>query len=92
LTFKIEKAVDRCATIVRLIGRIRAEDLPEVARQLETSGLQTVLQLDQVTLVDVNVVRFLNRCEAEGARLVDCPPYIREWMTRERNRSQPKVD
>jgi hypothetical protein len=32
------------------------------------------------------VVRFLNKCEAEGVRLVNCSPYIREWMSRERNR------
>ena len=87
MTLKIEKTVDRHRTTVSLIGRVRAEDLPEVARQLEGSGAEAVLQLDQVTLVDVNVVRFLNRCETEGARLVDCPPYIREWITRQNNGS-----
>jgi hypothetical protein len=85
---KIERTVDRYRTIVRLIGRVRAEDLPEVATQLKASGPGAVLQLDEVTLVDVDVVRFLNRCEAEGVRLVNCAPYIREWMSREQNRSQ----
>jgi hypothetical protein len=47
-----------------------------------------VLQRDEVTLVDVDVVRFLNRCETEGVRLVNCLPYIRDWMSREQNRSQ----
>jgi hypothetical protein len=88
VTLKIEKVVDRRGTIVSLIGRVRAEDLPEVARQLEDSGPGAVLQLDEVTLVDVEVVRFLNRCEAQGVRLVDCSPYIREWMSREQNRSR----
>jgi hypothetical protein len=36
-----------------------------------------------VTLVDVDVVRFLNRCETQGVRLVNCSPYILEWMNRE---------
>jgi hypothetical protein len=58
----------------------------------ESRGPGALLQLDQVTLVDVNVVRFLNRCETEGTRLVDRSPYIREWMTRERNRSDRKED
>ena len=80
---KIEKTVDRHRVSVRLIGRVRAEDLPEVARQLEASGQGAVLELDEVTLLDVDVVRFLNSCEAEGVRLVDCSPYIREWMRRE---------
>jgi hypothetical protein len=88
VTLKIEKTVDRRGRIVSLIGRVRAEDLPEVARQLEDSGPAAVLQLDEVTLVDVDVVRFLNSCEAEGVRLVDCSPYIREWMRREQNRSR----
>jgi hypothetical protein len=88
VTLKIEKTLDSRGTTVGLIGRVRAEDLPEVARQLEGSGPGAVLQLDEVTLVDVDVVRFLNRCETEGIRLVHCPPYIREWMSREQNRSQ----
>ena len=88
MTLKIEKTVDRRGRIVSLIGRVRAEDLPEVARQLEDSGPGAVLQLDEVTLVDVDVVRFLNRCEAEGVRVLDCSPYIREWMSREQNRSR----
>ena len=82
---KIEKTRDMRGTTIRLIGRVRAEDLVEVARQLEASGPGAVLQLDEVTLVDVDVVRFLNRCETEGMRLVDCSPYIREWMRREQN-------
>jgi hypothetical protein len=88
VTLKIEKIVRKRRTTVRLIGRVRAEDLPEVARQLEASGPRVVVQLDEVTLVDVDAVRFLNRCETEGVWLVKCPPYIREWMSRERNRSQ----
>jgi hypothetical protein len=87
VTLKIETTVGRRRTIVRLIGRIQAEDLPEVARQLGASGPRTVLQLDEVTLVDVDVVRFLNRCETEGIMLVDCSPYIREWMSREQSRN-----
>ncbi len=88
MTLKIEKIVHKRRTTVRLIGRVRAEDLPEVARQLEACGPRAVLQMDEVTLVDVDVVRFLNRCETEGMRLVDCSAYIREWMRREQNRSQ----
>ena len=88
MTLKIEMIVRKRRTTFRLIGRVQAEDLPEVARQLEASGPTVVLQLDQVMLVDVDAVRFLNRCETDGVRLIDCSPYIREWMSRERKRSQ----
>ena len=85
---KIEKTRDMRGTTIRLIGRVRAEDLVEVARQLEASGPGAVLQLDEVTLVDVDVVRFLNRCETEAVQLLNCPPYILAWMSREQDRSR----
>ena len=88
MTLKIEKFVRQRRTTIRLIGRVRAEDLVEVARQLEGSGPGAVLDLDEVTLVDVNAIRFLNRCEMEGMRLVNCSPYISEWMSREQDRRQ----
>ena len=50
---------------------------------MESNGPRTVLDLDEVTLVDVEVVRFLGMCEKEGTELLHCPPYIREWISRE---------
>ena len=51
--------------------------------QMQGSGPRTVLDLDEVTLVDVHVVRFLGTCEQEGTELLHCPLYIREWISRE---------
>jgi hypothetical protein len=48
-----------------------------------------VLDLDGVTLVDVDVVRFLIVCEAEGIEFLHCPPYIREWIFREQTCMRP---
>jgi hypothetical protein len=42
-----------------------------------------VLDLTEVSLVDVNTVRFLGICEAGGVELAHCSRYIREWITRE---------
>jgi hypothetical protein len=47
-------------------------------------GMRKVLDLTDVNLVDIAVVRFLIRCEDEDVELMGCPPYVREWMTRER--------
>ena len=44
-----------------------------------------VLDLEGVTLVDLDVVRFLGVSEAEGVELVNCSPYIRDWIFRERS-------
>ena len=46
-----------------------------------------MLDLDEVTLVDVEVVRFLGGCEATGIALLHCSPYIREWIAREQHRT-----
>ena len=44
-----------------------------------------VLDLEEVTLVDLDVVRFLGASEADDVELVNCSPYIRDWIFRERN-------
>ncbi len=45
-----------------------------------------MFDLDGVTLVDVEVVRFLGACEADGIELLHCSRYIREWILREQDR------
>jgi hypothetical protein len=44
-----------------------------------------VLDLEEMTLVDVDVVRFLGTREGEGVELVNCSAYIRDWIFRERS-------
>ena len=83
MTFKIERQVDEHHTTLRLIGHLQAAHLEALQAQLESNGPRTVLDLDEVTLVDVEVVRFLGTCEQEGIELLHCPPYIREWIARE---------
>jgi hypothetical protein len=83
MTLKMVREGDRCSTTIRLIGRIRSEHLAELREQLASAGAKVKLDLDEVTLVDVDVVRFLRVCEAEGAEVLRCSPYIREWMLRE---------
>ena len=83
MTCKIERQVDEHHTTLRLIGHLQAAYLEMLQLQLESHGPRTVLDLDEVTLVDVEVVRFLGRCEQAGTALLHCPPYVREWISRE---------
>jgi anti-anti-sigma regulatory factor len=86
VTLKIEKyAADRYSTTIRLIGRMRAEHLPELEKQIRESESKIVLDLEEVNLVDVEAVRFLGRCEAQGVTLLNCSPYIRDWIGKERD-------
>ena len=86
MTLRIEKDSDGQQTTIRLIGHMQAEHLEELKAQMKGSGPRTVLDLDEVTLVDVEVVRFLGICEAEGSKVLHCAPYIREWMRREQDK------
>jgi hypothetical protein len=81
---KIEKHSSHGKTTIRLIGRFQSEHVDEMNKQLQTNGKQFALDLQEVTLVDLGVVRFLAICEAEGVELLNCSPYIREWIRRER--------
>jgi hypothetical protein len=83
MTFKIERHADGHRTTLRLIGHLQAEYLEELQTQIEGNGPGVVLDLDEVTLVDVEVVRFLGTCERAGTALLHCPPFIREWIARE---------
>jgi hypothetical protein len=46
-----------------------------------------VLELKNLTLAGQEVVSFLERCEADGIALLNCSPYVREWITRMRVKS-----
>jgi hypothetical protein len=83
MTLRIEQTSDGQITTLRLIGHFQSEHLTAVTEQMQRGGLRTVLDLDDVTLVDVHVVRFLGRCEQEGTELLHCPLYVREWISRE---------
>ena len=73
---------------IRLSGQLRSENLSQVESEVERAGQPVALDLEEVDLVDIDGVRFLNECEAAGIPVLQCSPYVREWMQRERN--QPK--
>ncbi len=83
MTGKIERQVDGHHTMLRLIGHLHVAHLEALQAEMEGNVPRTVLDLDEVTLVDVEVVRFLGTCEKEGTKLLHGPPYIREWISRE---------
>jgi len=43
-----------------------------------------VLDLTELALADVEVVRLLGASEDAGAKIVNCSQYMREWIDRER--------
>ena len=88
MTLRIEEKSDGHRTILRLSGRIQSDHLEELTAHIRRNRAVIVLDLEDVTLVDVPAVRFLSFCEAEGIELLHCAPYIRQWMGRERGREE----
>jgi anti-anti-sigma regulatory factor len=86
MTIRIERETRRLKTMIRVSGRLQSTHLDELKTQLEMAQSRIVLDLNGVTLVDVETVRFLNACEQEGVEFLHCWPYIREWMVREKDK------
>ena len=66
MTLRIERIPGKRRTRIRLSGAFRSEHFDQVKAEIERGGPQVALDLEEVDLVDVEGVRFLNACEAEG--------------------------
>ena len=88
MTLKIERFSERHGTRIRLSGELRCEQLNDVRAEIERGLQQVTLDLDELELVDVHAVRFLNACEALKVTVIHCAPYIREWMLQEQASEQ----
>jgi hypothetical protein len=84
MTLRIDVTREGPRVTLRLVGRIKRENLGDLSRQITNRGPIVVLDLDEVTLVDLDVVRFLRDAEAAGVELIHCPLFVREWIERER--------
>src|SRR5258706_10951582 len=90
MTLRMEKVSTRREPGLRLVGRMRADELDSVSSHIRTHGA-TWVDLDEVSLVDLESVRFLVSCEFAGVELRRCPRYVREWMSREANAGKESV-
>jgi hypothetical protein len=87
MPFRIETAARGSFTVFILSGRIGAAAITELRRlcEGETDLRDIVFDLKDVNVIDRDVMRFLVGCEANGVKLENCTPYIREWMEREKD-------
>jgi hypothetical protein len=66
MTLRIEQRSQQGREVLRLIGQIHSEDLEDFKAQTLKAGSGMVFDLDELTLVDVGVVRYLGECEQRG--------------------------
>jgi hypothetical protein len=72
--------------VFTLSGQLDEEPIAELETLInsEANGRRIVLDLKDLTLVNEDAVTFLERCESNRITLENCPPYIREWIKRQR--------
>ena len=85
---KIQRSSNGQVTYM-LSGQIEEEDIAELEALIrkEEKGHSMVLDLKNLTLVGQDAIAFLDRCEANGITLKNCPAYIREWIKGQRGES-----
>jgi anti-anti-sigma regulatory factor len=84
MTLRIEKNSKGQRTKIRLIGRMQREHIEELKAQIKAGGARVTLDLREVNLVDLDVIRFLSACQKEGISVVHCSRYIYDWIAKER--------
>jgi len=87
MAFRIETSARGRFTVFTLSGRFETPAIAELKRlfELQSNHLHIVVDLKEVSLVGRDVMAFLVRCEADGMKLENCTPYLREWMEREKD-------
>jgi hypothetical protein len=86
MTLKIRPVGGKREIRICLSGQLRSEHLDQLKSEVERGGPTVTLDLGELDLVDIEGVRFLNACESAGVSILNCSPYIREWMLQERGR------
>jgi hypothetical protein len=86
MTCRIERLAHELGVVLRVSGRIAGDDLDILRAALDERGV-VAINLAEVELVDRDVVMFLATGESSGIELTHCPAFIREWITRERDRN-----
>ena len=85
---KIQRMERDNAVVFEVCGRLEAGHGAELKKLLQNERQPVVLDLRDVRLIDRVAVEFLAMWETKGVALRNCPAYMREWISRERERAQ----
>ena len=89
MTCKIDRHVfGEYVVALRISGRVTGESVNMLRALLEQENGTLIIDLKEVRLVDGDAVKLLAMHELNGTQIKNCPLYIREWVTREREGSR----
>jgi hypothetical protein len=84
MSCRIDRVVSSESLVVLFVsGCVTGEHVDMLRGVLEQESGGSAIDLKNVLLVDREAVRLLAFREVNGTELRNCPPYIREWVTRE---------
>ncbi len=84
--YKIESAEHPAEGFVtlRLNGKLSEEAIPELEHSIgeaREARRRVYIDLSEVTLVDRKAVQYISEQAAADVKLVNCPVYLRRWIT-----------
>jgi anti-anti-sigma regulatory factor len=84
--FRIQRS-ENGEVVFAISGRLDTEHIAELETLIgaEEKGRRIILDLKDVTLTGQDGIDFLIRCQASGIALVNCDPYVQEWITRQQS-------
>src|SRR6202023_3340603 len=92
MSCRIDRVVSAESLVVLFVsGRITGEHVDMLRSVLEQEWGVFAIDLKNVHLVDREAVKLLALNETNGTELRNCPPYIREWVTRERAETHARL-
>ena len=85
MSCRVDRVVSSESLVVLFVsGGVTGEHIDMLRDVLGQESGSFAIDLRNVLLVDREAVKLLALSEANGTELRNCPPYIREWVPRER--------
>ena len=76
MTLKIKPIAGEREIRICLSGQLRSEQIDQLKSEVERGGPGVTLDLEELDLVDIEGVRFLNACESADVSILNCSPYM----------------
>ena len=86
MSCKIERIVESAGVVLRVSGQLHGELVDTLKELMGAERGKLALDLVEVTSVDRAAVSLLAAGEINGTELRNSPAYVREWVTREKER------
>ena len=86
MAFRIQRTDEKQMMLFTVSGAVAEDYVAELERIVaaEADVQRLALDLNEVTHVTREGVRLLARLEARGIRILGCPEYLRQWISREK--------